>query len=56
MRRATATFEPENDEKAIVGTVCIKFIVEADGNLKVMRGMRPDYDSEALCIVCDGPV
>ena len=58
VRRAAATFEPKKDEKAIVGTVRIKFIVEADGklsNLKVARGMRPDYDSEALRIVCDGP-
>ena len=59
VRRAAATFEPKNDEKAIVGTVRIKFIVEADGklsNLKVVRGMRPDYDSETLRIVCGGPV
>ena len=59
VRRAVATFEPKNDEKTIVGTVRIKFIVEADGklsNLKVVRGMRPDYDSEALRIVYDGPV
>ena len=58
VRRAAATFGPKNDEKAIVGTVRIKFIVEADGklsNLKVVRGMRPNYDSEALRIVCDGP-
>ena len=58
VRRAAAKFEPEPDAKAISGTVRIKFIVEADGqlsNLKVVRGMRPDYDAEALRIVCDGP-
>ena len=58
VRRAAAKFKPETNAKAISGTVRIKFIVEADGklrNLKVVRGMRADYDSEALRIVCDGP-
>ncbi len=57
LRRATIEFEPETPLQ-IGGSVRVRFTVEADGklsNLRVVRSMRPDYDAEALRIVCDGP-
>ena len=57
LRRAAIEFEPETPLQ-IGGSVRVRFTVEADGklsNLRVVRGMRPDYDAEALRIVCDGP-
>ncbi|WP_426058298.1 energy transducer TonB [Hymenobacter sp. B1770] len=58
IRREAAAFEPENGARRIPGTVRVSFVVEADGklsNLKVTRGLREDYDAEALRIVCEGP-
>ena len=58
LRRAAADFKPETDTSPLAGTVRVKFTVGADGrlsNLKVVRGLRADYDSEALRIVCEGP-
>lgn len=57
LRREATGFEPEN-AKPLTGTVRVQFTVGADGkvsNLKVVRGLRPDYDAEALRIVCEGP-
>lgn len=57
LRRTAMEFEPEN-ARPLTGTVRIRFTVGADGkvsNLKVARSLRPDYDTEALRIVCDGP-
>ena len=59
LRREAAEFQPEINALHLTGTVRIQFVVGADGkvsNLKVVRGLRPDYDAEALRIVCDGPV
>jgi TonB family protein len=58
IRRQVAEFEPEDGATRIHGTVRLKFTVGADGkvsNLTVVRGMRPDYDEEALRMVCEGP-
>ena len=58
LRRAAIKFEPKPGFSPLNGTVRVKFIVEADGklsNLKVVRGLRSDYDSEALRMLCDGP-
>lgn len=40
------------------GTVKLKFTVEADGavrNIQVVRGVNPDYDEEAIRLICEGP-
>ncbi|SFQ28330.1 TonB family protein [Hymenobacter arizonensis] len=58
IRREASTFEPESGARRLQGTVRVSFVVEADGklsNLKVTRGLRDDYDAEALRIVCEGP-
>ena len=58
LRREAAEFQPEINAPHLTGTVRIQFVVGADGkvnNLKVVRGLRLDYDAEALRIVCDGP-
>ena len=57
LRRQAIEFEPEKGP-GMNGSVRIKFTVGADGkvsDLKVTRGLREDYDAEALRIVCDGP-
>jgi TonB family protein len=57
LRREAAQFEPEKENR-ISGLVHVQFTVGADGqlsNLKVTRGLRPDYDAEALRLVCEGP-
>ncbi|WP_460503493.1 TonB family protein, partial [Hymenobacter agri] len=56
--REAAKFEPEEGQQFLNGTVRLRFMVEADGklsNLQVVRGMRADYDEEALRLVCEGP-
>lgn len=58
LRREAAAFEPESPAQRLTGTVRIKFVVGADGklsDLKVTRGLRADYDAEALRMVCEGP-
>ena len=58
LRREAAGFEPELDAIRLTGTVRLRVLVGADGKiteLKVTRGLRPDYDAEALRLVCDGP-
>ncbi|MBF9235882.1 energy transducer TonB [Hymenobacter sp. BT683] len=58
LRSEAAAFEPETPAIRLTGTVRLKFVVGADGklsDLKVTRGLRADYDAEALRIVCDGP-
>ena len=59
LHREAAKFELEEGAKPLHGTVRLRFIVGADGklsNLQVVRGMRVDYDEEALRMVCEGPV
>ncbi|GAB3574471.1 energy transducer TonB [Hymenobacter daeguensis] len=58
LRREASQFVPEINNLRISGTVRIRFMVEADGKLshiKVVRGMRKDYDDEALRLLCEGP-
>lgn len=58
LRREAASFEPELNATRLTGTVRLRVLVGADGKiteLKVTRGLRPDYDAEALRLVCDGP-
>ena len=58
LRREAASFEPELNAIRLTGTVRLRVLVGADGKiteLKVTRGLRPDYDAEALRLVCDGP-
>ncbi|WP_052732581.1 energy transducer TonB [Hymenobacter terrenus] len=58
VRREATEFEPEINNLRLSGNVRVKFVVGADGklsDLKVSRGLRADYDAEALRIVCDGP-
>ena len=58
LHRETASFEPEEGAKPMNGTVRLRFVVGADGklsNLQVVRGMRADYDEEALRMLCEGP-
>ena len=58
LQREAARFEPEQGERALNGVVRLRFTVEADGklnNIQVVRGMRADYDTEALRLICEGP-
>ncbi|GAB3860919.1 hypothetical protein GCM10028822_39600 [Hymenobacter terrigena] len=58
LHREAAAFEPEEGQLHLNGTVRLQFMVGADGkisNLKVLRSLRPDYDDEALRMVCEGP-
>ena len=58
LRRTAAEFELEDGAKPLGGVVRLRFIVGADGklnNLQVVRGIRADYDEEALRMICEGP-
>ncbi|WP_201977716.1 zf-HC2 domain-containing protein [Hymenobacter rubidus] len=58
LRREASQFESEINNLRLSGTVRVQFTVEADGklsHLKVTRGLRKDYDDEALRLVCEGP-
>ena len=58
LHQEAAKFELEEGTKSLNGMVRLRFIVGADGklsNLQVVRGMRADYDEEALRLVCEGP-
>ena len=58
LHREAAAFEPEEGQRRLNGAVRLRFMVGADGkisNLKVTRSLRPDYDDEALRMVCEGP-
>ena len=58
IRKTALEFEPEARAMRLTGLVHVKFTIGADGKLtdfKVTRGLRPDYDAEALRLVCDGP-
>ena len=58
LRHGAAEFVPESGAAPLSGLVRLKFTVGADGkvsNLKVLRGLRADYDEEALRLVCEGP-
>ena len=58
LRREATKFVPEDGASQLSGLVRLQFTVGADGkvsNLKVVRGLRADYDEEALRLVCEGP-
>ena len=58
LHREAAKFEPEEGQKPLNGLVHLRFVVGADGqlsNLQVVRGIRADYNEEALRLVCEGP-
>ena len=58
LRREAAAFEPEAGAARLSGLVRLEFTVGADGkvgSLKVVRGLRADYDAEAQRLVCEGP-
>ncbi|GAA4351127.1 hypothetical protein GCM10023185_09560 [Hymenobacter saemangeumensis] len=58
LRRSGLQFEPVANEERLSGRVHVRFTVGEDGrisNVKVTRGLRPDYDAEAQRIVCEGP-
>jgi TonB family protein len=58
LRREAQSFDPEINALRLTGNVHVRFVVDADGqvsNLKILRGLRADYDAEALRIVCEGP-
>ncbi|WP_310396505.1 energy transducer TonB [Hymenobacter sp.] len=58
VRREAALFQPDEKAPRLTGSVRITFVVDADGklrDLKVARGLRADYDAEALRIVGEGP-
>ena len=58
LRREATKFVPEDGASQLNGLVRLQFTVGADGkvsNLKVVRGLRADYDEEALRLVCEGP-
>ena len=58
IRRSAAEFEPDINARHLSGTVHLRFIVGADGKLsdiKVVRGIRDDYDAEAKRIIIEGP-
>ena len=53
-----AMFEPEPHARGLSGSVRLTFTVTAAGkveNIKVVRGIRADYDAEAIRMVCEGP-
>ncbi len=59
LRRQATGFEPEENARHLPGgSVKVRFVVGADGkvnHLQVVRGLRADYDAEALRIICEGP-
>jgi outer membrane biosynthesis protein TonB len=58
LRREAAEFVPEGPEGRLSGTVQLRLTIGADGKIqevKVLRGLRADYDEEAQRLVCEGP-
>jgi outer membrane biosynthesis protein TonB len=58
LRRAATEFTPEEGERPLSGSVQLRLTIGADGKieqLKVLHGLRADYDEEAQRLVCDGP-
>ncbi|UOQ54062.1 energy transducer TonB [Hymenobacter cellulosivorans] len=56
--RREAMFVPDPPAPQLSGSVRVRFTVKADGtldNFKVLRGLRRDYDQEAIRILCEGP-
>ena len=58
IRKTALEFEPEARAMRLTGLVHVKFTIGADGKLtdfKVTRGLRDDYDAEAIRIISEGP-
>lgn len=58
LRREAAEFVPESSERRLSGTVQLRLTIGADGKIqevKVLRGLRADYDEEAQRLVCESP-
>ncbi|MGI4740981.1 MAG: energy transducer TonB [Janthinobacterium lividum] len=58
LRHEATEFKPEAPEQPLSGTVQLRLTIGADGKIqqiKVLRGLRDDYDQEAQRLVCDGP-
>ncbi|PJJ52823.1 energy transducer TonB [Hymenobacter chitinivorans] len=56
--RREAMFRPEYPAPPLSGSVRVRFTVKADGtldNFKILRGLRRDYDQEAIRLLCEGP-
>lgn len=57
VRREAAEFKPEAPELPLSGSVQLRVTVGADGKvqqIRVLHGLRADYDAEAQRLVCDG--
>ncbi|MDJ0366292.1 energy transducer TonB [Hymenobacter sp. H14-R3] len=58
LRREATEFKPEAPDQPLSGTVQLGVTIGADGKIQEMRvlhGLRADYDAEAQRLVCDGP-
>jgi outer membrane biosynthesis protein TonB len=58
VRREATEFKPELPDTPLSGTVQLGLTIGADGKIQEMRvlhGLRADYDEEAQRLVCDGP-
>jgi TonB family protein len=56
--RSQIRYTDEMRDKCVQGRVIVQFVVEADGlitHVKVMRGIEPTYDKEALRVVKSMP-
>ncbi|WP_159437387.1 energy transducer TonB [Hymenobacter daecheongensis] len=56
--RREIDFRPEPPAKGLDGSVRLQFTVTAAGkleNFRVLRSLRPDYDAEAIRLICEGP-
>ena len=57
LRREAAKFKPELPEQPLSGSVQLRLLIGADGKIreiKVLHGLRADYDDEAQRLVCNG--
>lgn len=57
VRREAVEFKPELPEQPLSGTVQLRLLIGADGKIqeiRVLHGLRADYDAEAQRLVCDG--
>ena len=58
LRREATEFKPEPPDRPLSGTVQLGVTIGADGKIqgmKVLHGLRADYDAEAQRLVCEGP-
>lgn len=58
IRREAADFHPEAGEPPLSGSVQLRLTIGADGKIQEIRllhGLREDYDEEAQRLICDGP-